>query len=129
MTNKQIGGRGKKAPYETTHVRIPVDLKSQVELLVEDYRNNHYKIAENNNQEFINNLSSDSDNFIQLMIEKFKQNNLFIVDTSNNASNNKNEVVLQEAINIANEILVNTRVKKEAISKLLTALYKIEVKL
>jgi hypothetical protein len=129
MTNKQIGGRGKKAPYETTHVRIPVDLKYQIELLVEDYRNNHYKIAENNDRRSINNLSSDSDNFIQLMIEKFKQNNLFIVDTSNDASNNKNEVVLQEAINIANEILVNTRVKKEAISKLLTALYKIEVKL
>jgi hypothetical protein len=129
MTNKQIGGRGKKAPYETTHVRIPVDLKSQIELLIKDYRNNHYKIVENNDQRSINNLSSDSDNFIQLMIEKFKQNSLFIVDTSNDASNNKNGVGLQEAINIANEILVNTRVKKEAISKLLTALYKIEVKL
>jgi len=129
MTNKQIGGRGKKAPYETTHVRIPVDLKSQVELLVEDYRNNHYKIAENNNQEFINDLSLDVDNFIQLMIEKFRESNLFIIDNSDKISDNKNEVILEEAINIANEILVNTRAKKEVVSKLLTTLYKIEVKL
>jgi hypothetical protein len=129
MTNKQIGGRGKKAPYETTHVRIPVDLKSQIELLVEDYRNNHYKIAENNDRGSINNLPLDSDNFIQLMIEKFKQSNLLIVDISNSASDNKNEVGLQEAINIANEILVNTRAKKEVVNKLLTALYRIEVKL
>jgi hypothetical protein len=129
MTNKQIGGRGKKAPYETTHVRIPLDLKFQVELLVEDYRNNHYKISENNNQEFVNNLSLGADNFIKLMIEKFRENNLFIIDNSDKISNSKNEVILEEAINIANKILANTRVKKEAISKLLTALYKIEVKL
>jgi hypothetical protein len=129
MTNKQIGGRGKKAPYETTHVRIPVDLKSQVKLLVEDYRNNHYKIAENNNQEFINDLSLDVDNFIQLMIEKFRESNLFIIDNSDKISDSKNEVTLEEAINIANEILVNTRAKKEVVSKLLTTLYKIEVKL
>jgi hypothetical protein len=129
MNNKQIGGRGKKAPYETTHVRIPLDLKSQVELLVEDYRNNHYKISENNNQEFVNNLSLDADNFIKLMIEKFRENNLFIIDNFGKISSSKNEVNLEEAVNIANEILANTRVKKEAISKLLTALYRIEVKL
>jgi hypothetical protein len=129
MLNKQIGGRGKKAPYETTHVRIPVDLKSQVELLVEDYRNNHYKIAENNNQEFINDLSLDVDSFIRLMIEKFRENNLFIVNNSDKISGNKNEVTLEEAIKIANEILANTRAKKEVVSKLLTVLYQIEVKL
>lgn len=129
MTNKQIGGRGKKAPYETTHVRIPVDLKSQVEILVEDYRNNHYKIVENDSQEFTNSSLLNSDKLIQSMIEKFKENNLFIVDKSSNTSDSKNEVTLQEAISIANEILANTRVKKEVVNKLLTALYKIEVKL
>lgn len=36
--NKPIGGRGKKAPYATTHIRIPVPIKEQVENLINDYR-------------------------------------------------------------------------------------------
>ena len=35
---KPIGGRGKRAPYETTHMRVPLPLKSQIEQLIEDYR-------------------------------------------------------------------------------------------
>lgn len=36
---KPKGGRGKQAPYESTHVRVPVPLKLKVDKLVEDYRN------------------------------------------------------------------------------------------
>jgi hypothetical protein len=36
---KPIGGRGYKAPYETTHVRVPVDIKAEVEALIDEYRN------------------------------------------------------------------------------------------
>jgi hypothetical protein len=32
------GGRGVKAPYQTTHVRIPVDIKPQVEALSQAFR-------------------------------------------------------------------------------------------
>lgn len=32
------GGRGVKAPYETTHVRIPVDIKERVEELSKAYK-------------------------------------------------------------------------------------------
>jgi hypothetical protein len=35
---KPVGGRGKKAPYETVGVRIPVPIKDQVEKLAESYR-------------------------------------------------------------------------------------------
>lgn len=34
------GGRGKKAPYESTMVRIPVPIKPLIELLAESFR--HY---------------------------------------------------------------------------------------
>jgi hypothetical protein len=37
--DKNLGGRGKKAPYETTHVRIPVPIKDRVEYLKELYLN------------------------------------------------------------------------------------------
>ena len=32
------GGRGKKADYESTHVRVPLPLKEVVQALVDDYR-------------------------------------------------------------------------------------------
>jgi hypothetical protein len=32
------GGRGKKASYETTHARIPVELKEVVQKLSDDYK-------------------------------------------------------------------------------------------
>lgn len=36
--NKPVGGRGHKAPYQTTVVRIPIDLKLQVDELVNQFR-------------------------------------------------------------------------------------------
>ena len=35
---KPVGGRGKKAPYQTTHLRVPVPLKPALEALIEAYR-------------------------------------------------------------------------------------------
>lgn len=35
---KPVGGRGIKAPYESTHIRVPVPLKPQIEAIIEDYR-------------------------------------------------------------------------------------------
>lgn len=36
---KPIGGRGKKAPYETTHMRVPVPLQAEFEQRIAQYRN------------------------------------------------------------------------------------------
>ena len=36
--NKPKGGRGKVAPYESTHVRVPVPIKPKVDKLVDEYR-------------------------------------------------------------------------------------------
>jgi hypothetical protein len=38
MTDYSKGGRGKKAPYETVHYRIPQPIKPTVEMLAERYR-------------------------------------------------------------------------------------------
>lgn len=35
---KPVGGRGHKASYQTIVVRIPVDIKSQVDRLVDNFR-------------------------------------------------------------------------------------------
>lgn len=45
--NKQLGGRGKKAPYETTHVRVPVPIKPQIEALIEQFKSGESESSEN----------------------------------------------------------------------------------
>jgi hypothetical protein len=37
--NKPLGGRGKKAPYETRLIRVPIPIVPKVEQIVDDYRN------------------------------------------------------------------------------------------
>jgi hypothetical protein len=129
MTNKQIGGRGKRAPYETTHVRIPVDLKPQVELLIEEFRNNGFTI----DNQITNNPSINSSEFIKQMIEEFKNNNMLIIQETNDISDDKImsylNLKLEDSIKLANEILATRATKKELVNKLLTALFGIEVKL
>jgi len=129
MTNKQIGGRGKKAPYETTHVRIPVDLKPQVELLIEEFRNNGFTI----DNQITNNPSINSSEFIKQMIEEFKNNNMLIIQETNDISDDKImsylNLKLEDSVKLANELLVTRITKKELVNKLLTALFGIEVKL
>ena len=129
MTNKQIGGRGKKAPYETTHVRIPVDLKPQVELLIEEFRNNGFTI----DNQIVNNSSINSSEFIKQMIEEFKNNNMLIIQETNDISDDKImsylNLKLEESVKLANEILATRATKKELVNKLLTALFGIEVNL
>lgn len=48
---KPLGGRGCKAPYQTMTVRIPVDVKPQVEEIVERFREGDLKIVENDNSD------------------------------------------------------------------------------
>jgi hypothetical protein len=129
MTNKQIGGRGKKAPYETTHVRIPVDLKPQVELLIEEFRNNGFTI----DNQITNNPSINSSEFIKQMIEEFKNNNMLIIQETNDISDDKImsylNLKLEESVKLANKLLATRATKKEVVNKLLTALFGIEVEI
>ena len=37
---KPKGGRGKTAPYKTTHLRVPEPIKDRIQSLIDDYREN-----------------------------------------------------------------------------------------
>ena len=39
--SKPVGGRGHKAPYQTMTIRIPIDVKQQVEEIVERFRSSN----------------------------------------------------------------------------------------
>lgn len=52
------GGRGKKAPYSTTVIRVPTPLIKDVELMIEVYQERLSNVSQTNN---INHLSPDCD--------------------------------------------------------------------
>ena len=43
--SKPVGGRGHKAPYQTMIVRIPINVKEQVEEIVERFRSGDLEVA------------------------------------------------------------------------------------
>ena len=45
--SKHLGGRGNKAPYETTHVRVPVPIKVEIERLIDEFREGRTQQQEN----------------------------------------------------------------------------------
>lgn len=123
--NMPIGGRGKKAPYKTTHVRIPIDLKPQVKLLVQSFRNNQY----NTNFLISESPSKNSSDLINLLIQAFKDNDLFISDNYRSNKLSKIDINLEEAIKIANELLVKSNNVQYVVVNLLNALYQVKFKL
>lgn len=44
--SKPVGGRGIKAPYETTHVRVPVPIKDKVQALIDEFRDGYIRQPE-----------------------------------------------------------------------------------
>lgn len=85
--SKPSGGRGKKAPYETTHVRVPEPIKAEIQKLIERFHDNYS-------------------------------------DTSTNLVTS-----LPEALVAAKGILAQKKSARISLEKLLTALYRSEIKL
>lgn len=42
MTNKPVGGRGKKASYETVVIRVPKPIVNEVQLLINNFRDDSF---------------------------------------------------------------------------------------
>lgn len=85
--SKPSGGRGKKAPYATTHVRVPEPMKAEVQRLLDCFHGQQ-------------------------------------VDKSENSLTR-----LDEAIAVAQNILLQKKSARVSMEKLLTALYHREIKL
>ena len=65
--SKPVGGRGHKAPYQTMTVRIPIDVKQQIEEIVERFRSGNLESTQTDN--------SDNNRISQLttIIERYKE--------------------------------------------------------
>lgn len=109
--NKPTGGRGKKAPYESTHLRVPVPIKGRLQEIIDDYRN-----------------SWIDDNHQQLSIfdelERLKAENESL---KNQSQSIKPLTPLDDAIINAKSILRQKKSKVDSMAKLLTGIYGIDI--
>lgn len=103
MDNKKVVGRGNKAPYETTHIRVPTVFKEEIQKLVEDCRN--------------------------LLLAKIEQQQLEIQQQEQEQEENSKCVPLEEIIDLARKLAKDRHKKNHSIEILLSAIYNQDVKL
>lgn len=99
MSNKPRGGRGNTAPYQTTHVRLPVGIKTYVEKIIDDYRDRVLR-GEIDPEVDI----AETDEFALRLLPE-----------------------LDELCPIARQILSQNRSARESICELLTFLYHVDI--
>jgi len=128
---KPLGGRGKKAPYETMQMRVPIPLKLKLQDVISEYRE---KVLLGDEQEQDDSEPSDDDDSepsdletirsqaetiqrylseIQFLKHKLEQTNL---NTS-----------LEDAKQTAKTILKAKKSASQSVAKLLTSIYQVEV--
>lgn len=108
---KPVGGRGKKAPYETTHLRVPVPIKDNLQRIIDAYRDST-----------IDDSNSELTVFEEL--ELLRNECQFLRDT---LSKQKPLTALEDTILTAKSILRQKKSKADSIAKLLTSIYHVEV--
>jgi dTDP-4-amino-4,6-dideoxygalactose transaminase len=107
--NKPVGGRGKKAPYEQTHVRIPLPIKDRVENLKQMY------------------LDGSLEHYEEILVRDAKlarEYENLLTGSKGKVNSEENPLPsLRNALQEAKRLLKQKKSAKETVAKLLTALY------
>lgn len=114
MIMKPLGGRGNLAPYQTTHVRVPVAVKPLLEAIIADYRQ---WVAE---YEYFHESQGLPKHLEKLLDDNYR----FGTADFNNCPELPD---VEEAKQIAQAVLRQKQSARKSLGKLLTALYKEEV--
>jgi hypothetical protein len=93
------GGRGKVAPYETTHQRVPVKIASYVNFVSNSYKQ---AVELGNEQEFLDNLNNTTE----------------LISTGKPVNDNNLDNLAQEIVKLRKQ----KKSTKTALDKLLTAI-------
>ncbi len=131
------GGRGNQAPYDTTHVRIPVPIKELVQAASKYYRETLFMptlnvetplaSGDDDNQEDDNRSDPSDLETIQSqaqMIQSYASEIHYLkhkIDELNSLTS------LEEAKELARKILVSKKSASQSIAKLLTGIYQVDV--
>ena len=65
------GGRGHKAPYDTTHQRIPVEVKPVIDKITKAYRVAYFERSEDGADDILSDITEAVDNVINKDVNKF----------------------------------------------------------
>jgi CII-binding regulator of phage lambda lysogenization HflD len=107
--NKNLGGRGKKSPYESTHVRVPLPIKDRVDELKELY------------------ITGALDHHDQLLKDDYHKARMYenmLTGLENKVDPSQNLLPsLDDALNQAKSLLKQKKNARETVAKLLTGLY------
>lgn len=135
---KPVGGRGNKAPYQSTHVRVPIPIKSRVQALIDEFRESQTlepkKLLTSLDDEDQGDEDQDEEGdglsdletiksqaeMIQRYVSEIQYLN-YKLDELNSLTS------LDEAIELARKVLVSKKSASRSVSSLLSAIYTTEV--
>jgi predicted RNase H-like nuclease (RuvC/YqgF family) len=132
---KPVGGRGNKAPYESTHVRVPVPIKSQVQALIDEFREHQtleprkpLTSLDDDGDEEEDDRSDPSDlETIKSQAEMIQRYVLEIQSLKREVDKLNSLTSLEEAKELARSILKAKKSSSQSIAKLLTGIYQVDV--
>jgi predicted RNase H-like nuclease (RuvC/YqgF family) len=134
---KPLGGRGLKAPYETTHVRVPIPIKASVQALIDEFRERQIQslikpltsldeTEDEQDEQEEEGEPSDSETIKSQaeMIQAYASEIHFLkhkLDELNSLT------ALEEAKESARSILKAKKSATQSVVKLLTSIYQVEI--
>jgi flagellar biosynthesis chaperone FliJ len=128
---KPVGGRGKKAPYETQQMRVPVPIKDRVNKLITKFRDGTLELDENlvSNTESLSEIKALQDEIQNLKTalesnETEKQNLNTALQDANQRINNLSSALIsaQSEIQNLNATLAASKLEIQNLSKTLEEL-------
>jgi len=135
---KPVGGRGIKAPYESTHVRVPMPIKKEVQALIDEFREREFRqvkpLTSLEDDEIDQDEESDRDTYEYSEAEiiksqaKMLQESRLEIESLNRRLEKLNSLTsLDEAKESARSILRSKKSASQSLTKLLTSIYQVEV--
>lgn len=134
---KPVGGRGIKAPYESTHVRVPVPIKAKVQALIDEFRESQIEqpkkpltpleVDEDEEDEEEDSYEPSDLEIIKSQAETL-QSYVFEIHALKRDLDNLNSLTsLEDAKQTAKTILKAKKSASQSLVKLLTSIYQVEV--
>jgi hypothetical protein len=135
---KPVGGRGNKAPYESTHVRVPLPIKADVQALIDEFRERQTgqpkKPLTSLEVEEENETDEEEDSYEPSDIETIKsqaetiRRYAFEIHALKRDLDNLNSLTsLEDAKQTAKTILKAKKSATQSVVKLLTSIYQVEI--
>ena len=136
---KLVGGRGNEAPYKTTHVRVPIPIKSEVHALVQQFKKSQdiqfrkplTSLDESEQQDEQDEQDEQSDpsdlETIKSQAEMIQRYAFEIQSLKQDLDKLNSLTALEDAKQTAKTILKAKKSASQSVVKLLTSIYQTEV--